>query len=365
MIHMEQTCMGCGVTIQFENPEEVGYVPPQKQTEPSDHLLCMRCFRIRHYHEVLPMDPNESDYLQILSQIAQSKSFVVQVVDLFDFAGSLIPGIHRHIGNNPLYVLANKIDLFPKSVKRSKLKKWVERSMQDNGIFPVGVQLCSAEKGWFIDEALAEIEVLSKGHDVYVIGTANVGKSTLINRLLQLENSITTSRFPGTTLDMIRIPFSDGRFIIDTPGVLRKDRLSEWLTPKELKIVLPRQECKPKIYQLHDQQTLFFGGLSRIDYVQGKKQPFVCYVSNQLRVHRTKLRNAEEIQRRHLGKLLSPPYDPKQLPKWQKQRITLSGRQKEDIVIAGLGFIRCGKERAVIDIWAPKGIKVETRLSII
>ena len=173
----------------------------------------------------------------------------------------------------------------------------------------MGIHLCSAEKGWCIDEALAEIDTLRKDRDVYVIGTANVGKSTLINRLLQLEHPITTSRYPRTTLDTIRIPFSDGRAIIDTPGLFRKDRLSEWLTPKELKIVLPSQELKPKIYQLQDQQTLFFGGLSRLDYVQGTQQPFVCYVSNQLRIHRTKRANAEQIQRKHLGKMLSPPYD--------------------------------------------------------
>ena len=56
---------------------------------------------------------------------------------------------------------------------------------------------------------------------------------------------------------------------------------------------------------------------------------------------------------------------PGQLPEWTRHRIALSGQQKEDIVIAGLGFISTGKENAVIDLWAPKGIKVGTRPSII
>ena len=112
-----QTCMGCGVTIQSENPNQFGFVPPHKQAESSEDLLCRRCFRIRHYQEILPIEPNSSDYLQVLSHIAQTDSLIVQVVDLFDFEGSLIPGVHRHIGKNPLYLLANKIDLFPKSTK--------------------------------------------------------------------------------------------------------------------------------------------------------------------------------------------------------------------------------------------------------
>lgn len=360
-----QKCTGCGAIIQSEDPKKIGYVPPHKREEEVDELLCMRCFRLRHYNEIVPVELSDADFLKGLHAIADTKSLVVQVVDLFDFEGSLIPGIHRHIGNNPLFLLANKVDLFPKSTKWSKLKQWLATAARDNGIFPVDIQLLSAAKGWNIDQAMEKIEQLRGGHDVYVIGTANVGKSTLINQLLKLGNRITISRYPGTTLDTIRIPFPNGGAIIDTPGVLLRDRLSEWLTPKELKIVIPRSTLKPKIYQLQDQQTLFFGGLSRLDYVQGKKQPFVCYVSNQLLIHRTKRANAEHIQRKHLGKMLSPPRHPERFPKWRKHRITLLGEQKEDIVIAGLGFIRCGKEKGIVDLWTPAGIKVGVRSSII
>lgn len=365
MKQLAETCVGCGVTIQSEDPEKIGYIPPHKQTESSKDRLCVRCFRMRHYNEVLPVDLDESDFLKELTTIAASECLVVQVVDLFDFEGSVIPGIHRHIGSNPLLLLANKIDLFPQSTKRTKLKKWLNQAAKEHGIFPVDIHLLSAEKGWYVDEAMEKIEQLRNGRDVYVIGSANVGKSTLINRLVKLGDRITISRYPGTTLDRIRIPLPSGGAIIDTPGLLLRDRLSEWLTPQELKIVLPKQQLKPRIYQLHDQQTLFFGGLSRIDYVQGKRQPFVCYVSNQLLIHRTKQANAEEIQRKHLGKMLSPPKDPSQLPQWKKYRMTLSGKQMEDIVIAGLGFIRCGKEKAIVDVYAPEGIKVGRRSSII
>jgi 30S ribosome assembly GTPase len=224
--------------------------------------------------------------------------------------------------------------------------------------------LVSAAKGWGMTEAWAEIEALRRGRDVYVIGTANVGKSTLINQLLQPEQRITTSHYPGTTLQTIRIPLADGQRLIDTPGILRPDRLSEWLTPAELKVAIPQKPLKPKVYQLNEQQTLFFGGLVRLDYVQGEKQSFVCYVSNQLPIHRTKLANAAHIQEMHIGDWLVPPADPSRLPDWQKQRIHLSGRQQEDIVIAGLGFVRAGKA-ATIELWVPAGIQVGTRTSII
>lgn len=365
MIEERRTCIGCGATIQYHHPEKIGYIPITKKDESADEQLCQRCFRIRHYHELLPVDQDESDYLQLLSNIAHSDSLVVQVIDLFDFEGSLIPGIHRHIGKNDLYLLANKVDLFPKSVKHTKLISWVERSAKEKGMFPIGIGLCSAYKGWYMDQVMKEIHTLRKGRDVFVVGTANVGKSTFINRLLG-DHRITTSRYPGTTLATIRIPFEDSRAMFDTPGVLRKDRLSEWLTPKELKWVLPDKPLKPKVYQLYDQQTLFLGGLSRIDYVEGEKQPFVCYVSNRLSIHRTKRSKADDVQNKHLGTMLVPPLKTNhQLPEWTKHRIALSGDQYEDVIIAGLGFIRCGKKRALIDMWVPRGIQIGTRSSII
>jgi GTP-binding protein len=88
-----------------------------------------------------------------------------------------------------------------------------------------------------IDGALAELPDDTDDHapnpddgvQIAVIGRPNVGKSTLVNRLLGEERVVAFDQ-PGTTRDSIRIPFElEGRryTLIDTAGVRRRGRISE------------------------------------------------------------------------------------------------------------------------------------------
>ncbi len=67
------------------------------------------------------------------------------------------------------------------------------------------------------------------GIRVAVVGRPNVGKSTLINRLLGEERLLAFDQ-PGTTRDAVQVPFErdgDRYTLIDTAGVRRRARVSE------------------------------------------------------------------------------------------------------------------------------------------
>jgi len=73
------------------------------------------------------------------------------------------------------------------------------------------------------------VDTRDKGVQIAVVGRPNVGKSTLVNRLLGEERVVAFDR-PGTTRDAIAIPFEhkDRKYtLIDTAGVRRRARISE------------------------------------------------------------------------------------------------------------------------------------------
>ncbi|WP_290033772.1 ribosome biogenesis GTPase YqeH [Ligilactobacillus cholophilus] len=367
----ELRCIGCGAIIQTEDSDKAGYIPKSALEKQKDDIYCQRCFRLRHYNEIADVEYTDDDFLSFLNQLSQKDALIINVIDIFDFTGSIIPGLQRFVGNNPILMVGNKEDLLPKSLKRSRIKDWVRQSANKEGLRPIDVILTSAKKGFEIDQLLEKIEEYRNGRDVYVVGVTNVGKSTLINKIIQqltgVKQLITTSKFPGTTLDRIEIPLDDGHFLIDTPGIIHRNQMAHYLAPKELRLVTPQKEIKPKVFQLQDQQTLFLSALARFDFISGTKDRngIVVYLDNNLKIHRTKLINAEKFYQKHAGELLQPPTKDELETSFPKLvRYEFKTKEKSDLVFSGLGWITVPKD-SVVAGWAPEGVGVSLRKAMI
>jgi ribosome biogenesis GTPase YqeH len=361
-------CIGCGVKIQTEHPDQLGYAP--KSSLEREIVVCQRCFRLKNYNEVQDVHLTDDDFLRILHEIGSKDALIVKIVDIFDFNGSWLPGLHRFVGNNKILLIGNKVDLLPKSVKPNKLIHWMKQQAKELGLFPEDVFLISAAKGHFVRETVEAIEHYRDGKDVYVVGCTNVGKSTFINRVIKEfsgeKDVITTSHFPGTTLDMIKIPLSDGRALIDTPGIINHHQMAHYVDKRDLKVITPKKEIKPKVYQLNEGQTLFFGGLARFDYLRGGRGSFVCYLSNELSIHRTKLEKADELYKNHVGEMLMPPRKEQlnEFPELVRHEFMIK-EAKTDVVFSGLGWVTVNQENALVAAHLPKGVEVMLRKSLI
>lgn len=361
-------CSGCGVKIQTEDKAGIGYTPPSALDR--DVVICQRCYRLKHYNEIQDVSLTDDDFLKILTELGHKDALIVKVVDIFDFDGSWLPGLHRFTGKNPVLLVGNKVDLLPKSANRSKVVHWMKKAAKEKGLKPADVHLMSAEKGEEIMEVANLIEQQRKKRDVFVVGCTNTGKSTFINRLLQefgADNDmlITTSNIPGTTLDMIDVPLDDGSFLYDTPGIINHHQIAHLLDKHELKVITPKKEIKPKVFQLKPEQSLFFGGLARLDFQSGSPQSFIVYTSNELVIHRTKTEKADELYDNHAGHMLSPPFaeNVQEFPKFRKKEWKIAPG-KTDVVFSGLGWVTVSGEGSIVRTYVPEGVQVSVRPSI-
>jgi ribosome biogenesis GTPase YqeH len=341
---MEETrCIGCGSIIQSENPKKAGFVPSSKLSSENEDLICRRCFRLKNYNEIIPLEITKDDYLKIINEIAKTDSLIVKIIDIFDIEGSLIPQIQKITNYNDLIIVANKRDLLPKAVKDSKLIHHLKKILADNEVKPQHLYLMSALKNQNIDEIFEDILRYANNRDIYVVGATNVGKSTFINSLLKSyagskKDIIAVSSLAGTTLDFIKIPIGKN-YIIDTPGLVNENQITHYMSTNAIKVVTPKKEVKPMVFQLDPGQTLFFGALARVDFVSGEKTSFICYVSEFLKIHRTKLINADDFYQKHQKELLTPPFKEDQDFPLKMYQFNIKSNYKTDIVLPGLGFV--------------------------
>jgi GTP-binding protein len=177
---------------------------------------------------------------------AQSRLAVAEadaVIFLFDGKGGLNPldreavsGLRK--ANKPVFFAVNKLD---------------SRQRADNlyEFYALGIDnlySISAEHGLGISDLLDDVvrqfppntesdededvgtrEEYVEPLRVAVIGRPNVGKSTLINRLLGFERSVVDSQ-PGTTRDSVDSPFDllgEACTLVDTAGIRRKARIDD------------------------------------------------------------------------------------------------------------------------------------------
>lgn len=360
-------CPGCGVLLQSERPSDAGYVPPEALERPD--VVCRRCFRLRHYGDPAVLPVEVADVFDALNRIASTRCLVVHIVDLFDFEGSIVTGLHRFVGSNPIVLAVNKTDVLPAAVSRAKIERWVRARARELGLQPIGIVLMSARSGEGFDRLYEAMRLFRNGSETVVVGATNVGKSTLVNRLIRdladRNANVTVSPFPGTTLDVIRIPLKDGSVVVDTPGIAYPWRLTEMVGPETVKELIPDGEIRPRVYQLNEGQTLFFGGLVRFDYLEGGRRSFTCFVPNDLRMHRTKIARADELWLRRRGDLLVPPYKEEEiarLPSTTVHAFTTPPGKRWDVSVSGLGWIQInGDAGARVELRAPKGVRVALR----
>lgn len=356
-------CFGCGSELQNDDPNKVGYIP--KYLERDSHYLCQRCFRLQHYGINGEITKYNQDYTQIINKAKEQSALIIYVVDIFAFECSIVHSLINQIKDANVVVVASKRDVIPSSVKDQKLEEFVTKRFKELGITPLRTIISSSKNNYNIEEIIEICNKLRKEKNVYVFGASSVGKSSLINAFLKtFENKtnqvISTSPFPGTTLDVIKVPLENS-YIYDTPGIYLDNSIYNHLDKKLLKYVVPNREIKPRIYQLMSNQSLIIENLVKIDFYASKSN-VTLYLSNELNIVRSKTENSEKTfnnmiknkQFKHIDRNIQSLND------LTSHDATLPENYC-DVVVSGLLWLKIAGKGERIRIYAPKGVEINIR----
>jgi GTP-binding protein len=187
-------------------------------------------------------EPNPETALK--KQIQQQSRLAIEEADvilfLLDGKAGINPLDREAVGllrkvKNPVFFAVNKVDT---ESRKDRLYEFYSLGIEE--LFPL-----SAEHGFGLselmdqivpalmarqkDSAAQDVEKEGQSLSLAVVGRPNVGKSTLVNRLLGYERSVVDPS-PGTTRDAVDTPFTFGGqhyTLVDTAGIRRKARIAD------------------------------------------------------------------------------------------------------------------------------------------
>lgn len=357
-------CYGCGAILQDQDPNEVGYIPKEK-LESDQENLCERCYKLRHYSKYRASGDFTIDYVTILSRAKEENALVCYVLNAFSLEGSFLKGINKFLPEHFL-VIVNKRDLLPKGYSDEYIIDRVKERMEKDGSKPIDIIITSSGNHRNnIDALISSIENNRNGKSVYFVGAYQVGKSSLINCLLMgytncTEKMITTSPYPGTTLDVISIPLDDDSFLYDTPGIYNSSSIISFIEPEIVKYVLPRSEVRPETYASKEGQSFIVSNLARIDFISGDKTNFTFYKSNDLTLQRCKTNKADSLFDSIANNVNSEARTAKVTSMKSLKKVTFhaDGNDTARLVINGLLFVEFIQKGQTIDCYVPEPVEV-------
>ena len=185
--------------------------------------------------------------LKILNDAVATDALIIWVVDLFSFNGTLHPDIVKKVKKLDVVVFGTKKDLFPSIAEEDSLVRFLDERFSELGINPVWINLLGNEEKLDAEEIMKKLNELRKGHDVYMIGNHNSGKTTFINKLLKgyvnkTKWTIKTAAYPGTNTDVLEIPLSNSSLFYELPDLSNANSVFAKVEKEVQKIIVPHKE---------------------------------------------------------------------------------------------------------------------------
>ena len=298
-------CVGCGAILQSIHENKEGF------TNNKENKYCKRCFEIKYYNKYIKVP--YKDYSKTIADIDKKNDLILLVTDFLN-----LYNLENIEFKSPVLLVITKFDLIPRNIKNILEK--IKLPVLDKIIV-------SSKNNYNFDLLYEKILKYKKSNNVYVVGFTNVGKSTLVNKLIknygEANDEITVSNLPSTTIDLISNKVNNNLTLIDTPGLLDKGSLMLKVDKNDLKKIMPKKEIRPIIYQIKSKQSLLIENFAKIDFLS--QSNIVIYMSNELKFQR--------IYKEKESNLIS---------------YNLNMKKNQKLIIKGLGFVEFKMDSKII-----------------
>ena len=367
-------CYHCGAILQCENPEEKGYIVPESlnRATPIQIMYCDKCFEsMKEFNNSELNQDVDKDVLKILDDAYATDAYIVWVVDLFSFNGTLNSEIAAKVKKLNVSVCGTKRDLFPQNVKDESLIEYLYERFEEYGIKPVTIRLVGSADRFEPKKYIEAMEVARKGHDVYMIGNNMSGKTSIINRALKgFENKTTrqirTIRYPNTNVEVLEIPLSRSSFFYELPGISQNTSAYGKLEKEAAKIITPKKAIKVTQKNLAPGDALMVGSIAAFEIISGKATTYRFYAAEAVETRKVSSKKLDEqINENNIRRSVRPVSERMvSFLDYDMFEYAMENDKKwHDIAIEGLGWLSFLAQGQIIRVRFPKGVAAKESLA--
>ena len=366
-------CYHCGAILQCENPDEKGYIVPESlnRATPIQIIYCDRCFEtMKAFNNSELSQDVDQGVLKILNDAFATDAYIIWVVDLFSFNGTLNSEIANKVKRLNLTVIGTKRDLFPSGVKDESLIEYLKERFGEYGIKPNTVRLLGTNK-FDAKELIEAMNKARQGHDVYMIGNITSGKTSIINKALKgYENKtsrqIKTIKYPGTQLDVLEIPLSRSSFFYELPGISQNTSAAGKLEKDVAKQLTPKKALKVTQKSMSPGDALMIGSVAAFEILKGKSNTYKLYTAEAVETRKVSIKKLDdEINDNNVRRSIRPVSDRLvSFLDYDMFEYAMENDKKwHDIAIEGVGWLSFVAQGQIIRVRLPKGVALKESLA--
>lgn len=293
MAHIRRVirCQGCGAILQSEDANKPGYISKNVIENGIPKIpYCNNCYEKMVALNTSSLDRTiDKDILKILKDAVATDALIVWVIDLFSFNGSLNPDVIKKIKKLDVVVFGTKKDLFPDFVSDESLTRFIDERFSEYGINPVWIKLLGKDETIDTKAMNKKLNSLRKGHDVYLIGNLNSGKTTLITQFLaNYENktkwTIKHDIYPETNARIFEIPLTNSSFFYELPDLSDQTSVVSKVEKDVAKIIIPKKQIPMTRFIIGGGTSICVGGLAILTVLNGRHTSYRVFCSDKIQL---------------------------------------------------------------------------------